>query len=200
MSSPDRVVAAQSVALLGIFLGIVIIGIYALVTGTAWAERVARVLVFLGAANLGLMELYENAEESTYSLLGGGMLFLGSGYGVVLEALGTSGFSNTAVATIVVGGVVLTWLGPGLNAGKDGETNDDEAAEINDGEVAEVNDDEVAETNDEAAETNDDEVADDENAGERVASNDGAATEDDIDGEQVPEDVSEDPDNERSVK
>ncbi len=193
MSSPDRVVAAQSVALLGIFLGIVVAGIYALVTGTAWAERLARVLVFLGAANLGLMELYENAEESTYSLLGGGMLFLGSGYGVVLEALGTSGFSNTAVATIVVGGVVLTWLGPGLNAGKDGETNGDEAADINDDGVAEVNDDE-------AAETNDDKPADDENAGERIASNDGGATEDDIDGEQVPEDASEDPDTERSVK
>ncbi|MFC7114839.1 hypothetical protein ACFQH2_07470 [Natronoarchaeum sp. GCM10025703] len=121
------------------------------------------------------------------------MLFLGSGYGVVLEALGTSGFSNTAVATIVVGGVVLTWLGPGLNAGKDGEANGDEAAEINDDEVPEVNDNEVAETND-------DKVTNDEIAGERVASNDGAATEDDIDGEQVPEDASEDPDNERSVR
>jgi len=113
------------------------------------------------------------------------MLFLGSGYGVVLEALGTSGFSNTAVATIVVGGVVLTWLGPGLNAGKDGETNGDEVADIND---------------DEAAETYDDQVAEDEIAGERVASNDGGATEDDVDGEQVPDDAAEDPDTERSAK
>lgn len=124
MSSSDRLRVALSVTLLGLFLGIVIAGIYALFSGAEWAERLTRVLIFLGAANLGLMELYENGQTSTYSLLGGVLLFLGSGYGVVLEALGTSGFSNSIVATVVVGGVVLTWLGPSV--GDDEEAAADE--------------------------------------------------------------------------
>lgn len=115
MSSSSRLTLAPKVALLIVFLGIAVTGVYALVTNDTAAERLTRALIFVGAAVLGVIEIHRgtgNADRARYSLVGGGMLFVGSGYGVVLELLGTGGFSNPVVATLVFLGIGLTWLGP----------------------------------------------------------------------------------------
>ena len=122
MASQNRISMIQSVALLGVFLAIALVGIYALVTGVEWAERMARALIFVGAAILGVIEVTRG--ESSYALVGGGMLFVGSGYGVALELLGTSGFSNTGVAALVFLGIALTWLAPTVD-----ESDDDSGTE-----------------------------------------------------------------------